>query len=366
MNFNKLKSQKGLTGIDVVIAITIISATTIAIMAIYVNLIVNSKKATRNSAATRIATSILSNIDYMYYADVEKELHRINNYNGTSLTFDKEVYDTKIFNTKITSGYKVKISATEISNTTDKLSVAEGGISNCPLILDIKVTVSYEASGKKQSITLKTVKKREILEECNAPNLNDLIGCSYNNSKLTIKSLNQIQPIKWSNAVNGYVKTTESDDWYNYSNREWAKVVVLNEFAKFDSSTGVIDLNTSGVKVYVWIPRCGISTNEENFAFAYGSSNDAIHEISIRVNTSDYFLFNGIKRYSQDTHNFIDSLSVGVNPSYFPEGKTGIWLCISGGETFSASGVDNNFFEKINITNTDYYPPATHLGKNFY
>ena len=296
MNFNKLKSQKGFTGIDVVIAITIISITTIAIISLYVNVIAGSKKTTRNSAATRIATSIMENIDSMYYADVEQELHNIKTLaniskeDENSFSFIANVKKETIFNTKIQSGYNVEINSTEIANTTDKGSNEDSGaLWDCPLVLDIKITVSYESSGTKKNVTLRTIKERELLEETNPPNLNDLLGTEYvfeGNTK-KINSLNQIQPIKWSTDSESYIRTNRDDNWYNYRNKEWAKVVITTDNSVFDFATGSIsEENLNKYPVFVWVPRFGKSNKDHKVAFAYSNTNNRIKSLVIGVNSS--------------------------------------------------------------------------------
>lgn len=194
MNFKRLSNQKGITGIDVVIAITIISITTIAIISIYVNIIVGSKKVTRTSAATRVATSILENIDSMYYAEVEQEIYRLsqvpnaNDPTKTKYVTKREENSTNnytqfkipssanetIFNSKLNSGYDIILDVKEINaSTTENIQMV---LSDCPLVIEIKVTVQYKVSNITEEIKLKTIKKRELLDECNEPDLNLLLG----------------------------------------------------------------------------------------------------------------------------------------------------------------------------------------------
>ena len=375
MNLNKLKSQKGLTGIDVVIAITIISTMTIAVLAIYVNLVVGSKKNSRTSNATRIATSILQNIDSMYYADVELELA-----NRGAIGTEKTYSNTTMFNTKIAKGYNVKLLATEYSSTTDK---TDFGLKNCPLVLDVKVTVEYEVSDKKEHITLKTVKKREVLKECNEPDLEALIG-KYNygaGRRFTIKSLSQVQPIKWSMADDGYVKTNSSDvDWYNYNDKEWARVIAFEsnvDNTAFSPATGVIDksgMSSGGRRVFVWVPRCGMTVSGSKFAFAYGNTNTRIIQIvqpvtqSVSGTTTNFYYW-GVKANARPSGwSTYNDETISVDSNLFPDGARGVWLDVTGGTVQGSNypGIVQPQNVSSKLQNSKYGPIATHYGTLYY
>lgn len=392
MNFDKLKSQKGLTGIDVVIAIAIITTITIAVLAIYVNLIIGSKKNSRTSNATRIATSILQNIDSMFYADVEQELIDIGLESGAlvssigNASFKATITNTNIFKTKIPSGYDVILDATEIDYNTDKQDIVEdedgneiygASISHCPLLWNIVVTVNYDVSGREEHVTLKTIKKREILQVSNEPNLDTLVG-KYNygyGTRFTIKSLKQVQPIKWSMIDGLYVKTNSSDpEWYNYINKDWAKVIVFPEdinMSAFSGATGTITeeaINTLGLRVFVWVPRYGESSQDSKVAFAYGSSDTRIQKMTGWVYPGgNYggcnFTFWGVKcnrRPSNWTKTNAETLS--VNSNYFPEGSTGVWLDVTGGSVKGCnySEISNPAEIPIKLQGSSFGPPNEH------
>lgn len=421
MNLSKLKDQKGITGVDIVIAISIISITTVAIMAIYINIVVGSKKVTRTSAATRIATSILENIDAMYYAEVEHELIRLSNLPAalqgdysTTATYDLYLpsdMQENIFNTKLNPGYNVELVVNEISNPSD-LTDSERfliDIADCPLVLDIKVIVKYEVSNREEELVLKTIKKRELLQECNEPNINDLLGKEFDivltaddgsqtTEKRKIESINQIQPIKWSSYSNSYIRTNETDSWYSYINKEWARVVItgvsLNETEKtvkavFDTASDSV-LNLPDQTVFVWLPRYGRTTTaDQTTSFAYGSSNHRILDLSMivrRKNGTSYinnvnFRYNGVvacnKEVDETTGEVTSSLygkeNLAIDNTIFPEGSTGVWLEITGGKLggiIAESDLEKStYYQKVEdylnltINKSSYGPPVTHVGK---
>lgn len=398
MNFNKLKSQKGLTGIDVVIAITIITTITIAVLAIYVNLIIGSKKNSRTSNATRIATSILQNIDSMYYADVEQELLDIGTDQGIitnpqkNISFKTKLTNTNIFKTKIPKGYEVVLDATEIDYNTDKpnsITQDDGtmlygsSIANCPLIWNIVVTVNYEVSGREEHVTLKTIKKRELLQVSNEPDLNALIG-KYNyghGTNFKIKSLNQVQPIKWSMIDGLYVKTNSSDpDWYNYINKEWAKVIVFpngiinNAFSPAEGTITDDSINTLGLRVFEWVPRYGYSTKDSVVAFSYGNSNTRIQKIHGWVKTEARsggadFYFWGVKSNDRPmTWDICVDENLSVNSNYFPDGSTGVWLDVTGGSVKGCnySEITDPASVPLQLQNSKFGPPAEHYDRTYY
>ena len=378
MNFNKLKEQKGLTGIDVVIAITIIFVTTVAIVTIYVNIVTGSKKATRNSAATRLGTSILENISSMYYAEVEQELYRVFRDEVANVDNDwsagMTLQNCVLFNTNIDPGYTVFLQADELTNSTDKGRYeVNGALWDCPLIIEIKLKVTYSVSDNFQEISLRTVKSRELLNEYNAPNIEDLLGMEYKKGSTTtkIKTLNKIQPIKWSMDKECYVRANETDDdWYNYRSREWAKVVITNDKSLFKSSTGGIDKsNLINQVIYMWIPRYGIDF-DGSIAYTYGKSNDKISKLNMKVNKSSSvpngrdFFFYGVALFDVAKREITDKKIINVDQNIFPEGKSGIWIQIGDG----ADKASTEILTYLNhtLTNSIYGPAVSHYGKDFY
>ena len=76
LNFlQKLKNEKGATGADIVVALSIIVLTVAVISMIYVNVNNDSKNVNRTAGATRIATNILENINIMLYDELNNTLN---------------------------------------------------------------------------------------------------------------------------------------------------------------------------------------------------------------------------------------------------------------------------------------------------
>lgn len=129
---------------------------------------------------------------------------------------------------------------------------------------------------------METLIEREKIEEVNEPIINN----DY------FKFLNidvddyDIIPIKYSKDLNSYIVTTFGDsEWYNYSCKEWAKVLL---FAKegYVSKDYFIDINGNISKyatysdtvlnlynyMYTWIPNFSKKDNETFFRYAAGKN----------------------------------------------------------------------------------------------
>ena len=110
---NKLKTEKGATGADIVVALSIIVLTVAVISMIYVNVSNDSKNVNRTAGATRISTNILENINIMLYDELNNTLNSFatnastgwaveNITNGKKITLDGKVKGTeKIFRVTI-------------------------------------------------------------------------------------------------------------------------------------------------------------------------------------------------------------------------------------------------------------------------
>lgn len=304
-----LKNEKGATGADIVVALSIIVLTVSVISMVYINLTNGSKNVNRTAGATRIATNILENIDKMSYEQYNKALDAFatNDSKGWTVTGDanaktiilegKKTGTEKIFDTKIPKGYKVELTSQSI-NAGDSLPKYD-------LIKKINVKVTFTLSKTEQNVSLYTSKEREQLAEVNKPDIDSLnvTGKSY-------------VPIKYSTTQQAYVVTDEKDiNWYDYSNKVWAMVYV-DSLSNINSIKDAGKLSTAQANstgnIYYWIPR--FSTDGQAL---YNASNYPITNIQITAindNTKKMSLFSvGTATLSADTNEFNSN------------GKKGIW-----------------------------------------
>mgnify|MGYP000496002225 CR=1 FL=1 len=304
-----LKNEKGATGADIVVALSIIVLTVSVISMVYINLTNGSKNVNRTAGATRIATNILENIDKMSYEQYNKALDAFatNDSKGWTVTGDanaktiilegKKTGTEKIFDTKIPKGYKVELTSQSI-NAGDSLPKYD-------LIKKINVKVTFTVSKTEQNVSLYTSKEREQLAEVNKPDIDSLnvTGKSY-------------VPIKYSTTQQAYVVTDEKDiNWYDYSNKVWAMVYV-DSLSNINSIKNAGKLSTAQANstgnIYYWIPR--FSTDGQAL---YNASNYPITNIQITAindNTKKMSLFSvGTETLSADTNEFNSN------------GKKGLW-----------------------------------------
>ena len=306
---SNLRNEKGATGADIVVALSIIVLTVSVISMVYINLTNGSKNVNRTAGATRIATNILENIDKMSYEQYNKILNEFatDTLNGWSVTDDtnkktvildgKKTGSEKIFDTKIPKGYKVELISQKIYPEGDDLPKYD-------LIKKINVKVTFTVSKTEQNVSLYTSKEREQISEVNKPDMDSLnvSGKSY-------------VPIKYSTTQKAYVVTDEKDNnWYNYSNKVWAMVYVdsLENIAEIKKAGKLTDTqaNTTG-NIYYWIPR--FSTDGQAL---YNASNYPITNIQIETDdkSQKMSIFSvGTDKISADTNEF------------YSNGKKGLW-----------------------------------------
>jgi hypothetical protein len=225
--FKKLKENKGVTGTDVAAAVTVIILTMGVVTAIYINVTNKVKENIRYSNATRIATQIMENVQ-------AKPYDYLVNLCGTELSATS-TSEEKFFDVNIPSGYSAKITTTKISGA-DALDV----------VRKVTVDVSYKISNKTNTISLATIKEKELLEQTNKPDIS-----------LIDLETNYCYPIKKDGNV--YKVTDLSDpNWYNYDsvNGKNCALVFVTANASLEIGEQVtINGETGGGLVYAWIPR---------------------------------------------------------------------------------------------------------------
>lgn len=289
-----LKAQKGATGIDIVISIATIVLTVAVVSMIYVNTTLQSRNVARTAGATRIATNILENIEKISYEDfiseyddtekgwvlINSENEKYSEYpNYKSISKTDENTTPIVFNTKIPKGYTVYLKGDptygsyfdpENPGDPEKLD------NQFDLVRDIKLVITYKVGSTVEKLDFSTSKTREIIKEVNEPNTDILFAQKVISNKNT-----KFYPIKYSDVANAYIKTTEDDlEWYNYSNKRWAMVLVSSksENQLFDVNGKMITTDSNDKK-WVWIPRyfyTGSEPNQEFSEFAFLTTDKAI------------------------------------------------------------------------------------------
>lgn len=305
---SKLNSQKGITTAEVMIALLIIVSTIGVIGMIYINLNTTTVGVDRKTGASRIATNVIENINMLFYDQVQERLDNLVA-NGDATKQDA-VYtvigekNIKVFGTSIPKGYTL---ALKLENTYGSQETVQ-----YDLVKKLSLNVSYLLNGATQNVSLSTILQRESIKECNSPNFEeDYIrqmvpqGTEYiifNENVTTAQAgVKIICPIQFDNLTEQYkvIEKTE-EDWYSYSNKEWARVLVLDatEFAS------VIDFNKkvvkdtaalNGNKAYVWVPRFGIKAEGNVFGDTFFKYQD-----------TDFAIMNSYENDGSLIYNYLD------------------------------------------------------------
>lgn len=308
---------------------------------IFANIYVNSVKITKNAEATSIMTNILENmrkrtfnnfenyIDGLSIVGISKQIE-----NDTQLIFVNGVEcQEKFFGTDIPSDYNLTV---EISKT-DK---------NFDLAKNVNIIIYYRIFGKSYSLQMDTLIEREKIKEVNEPVINneyfDLLNINIDDY--------DIIPIKYSYELNSYVVTTVGDpDWYNYSSKEWAKVIIIAKEGYVQKEV-FIDVNGKVSKqvdcngtilnlenyMYTWIPNFSVKDNETYFRYSSGKN-------MIKM---DYI-------YEADKYLYYYSVSdeiENISPMCSFDGISGVWRSIL--------DVQDEYYKCFN--NTKYGPINLH------
>ena len=241
--FKKIHKNAGITGEDVTVAISIIVMTMGVVTSIYLNLINKSRENIRHSNAIRIATGIIEKVQSLPYDHVIWTTSE-----SDSATAEK---GNKLFGITVPNGYTATVKA-ERYNSAD-----------VDIVRDIKVTVTYNVNKRTKSISLYTIKEKELLEQTNKPDVR-----SIENYELGIKNYYPIK--KYENKY--YVTAFDDPDWYNYDDGIYALLYATNaDDIELGTQYDVID----NQDIYVWIPRFGFDEDSQ-FKFCYGTSNSII------------------------------------------------------------------------------------------
>lgn len=335
--FKRLKSEKGATGTDVLISATMIVVTIGIVSMLYVNTSIQSRNITRTAGATRIATNLIENIDAMSYIDFVNQFGA-----NTKLEYGANS-ENNVFNTKIPNGYSAVIEATPVYGSHTLPS------EQFDLVRQVKITISYKVSNSDEKVEFSTVKQRELIEECNTPAVADL------RNDVLEEGIN-FYPVKYLQNAKAYIRTTEDDqEWYNYTNKNWATVIVSRkaENTLFDvngkliASINTDKSSTNYTQKAVWIPKYFTKSSSSDVLFAfYSSQTQGISKSTLTSNNnSSSFLCNVAT-------NIDSTWSAGnVVFNFGASDITGKWALLNSDNTFNSS---DNFAKTLN--NSQYGP----------
>lgn len=294
---NQLKNQKGITAADITISLLIILVSVSVIGMVYTNLVITSSGVDRKAEATRIATNIIENISSLYYDSIEDELDNesedfaIKTVSGNSTIYSitNGTGNETLFGITIPNSYETTI-------TFSNVYASEDAVTGHDLVKKVTVEIKYLLNNIEESVSLEKIFVKEALRECNSPifdnNSFENFGASLENSIYWYENATDfdgdyiICPVKYDGGTKEYKLVSESEIknnqiWYSYSNRQWARVLLLTP-EEFESSVDtqnylILDrtlLKTS--KCLLWIPKFGIDTNGDLYFKYQNKDNLAI------------------------------------------------------------------------------------------
>lgn len=235
------KKNNGFTGIDIALAVLIITIFMSVITSLYINLYTSNVEILRREQAIGYATSILEKIDELYYNDVNNETFNV---------VEKSNGKKSVAGIDIDSGYDVNINIEKYNP----------GDIDIDVVKTINLTVSYKVGNKQKNIDFTKIKEKENIVLPNIPELNSgMVAVKYNSN-------------------NELIQTNSNDSgWYNYFTRKWPMAVMKSDITNNGNVIGP-------ATIYIWIPK--FAYNGNNVEFIYGYGNKTVDKNNNLVNIS--------------------------------------------------------------------------------
>ena len=330
--------NKKIIPLEIVFSVVVIVIVISIITLICLQMNIDIKKIKNNSEASIIASNILENMNARSFEDIEKYIDEFSGVGVSKELEDKlqniiiygDEFVGKFFGTEIPSNYIVDFS---LKDDTD-----------FDILKNVDLKISYKGENNPTIIDLSTVIEREKITECNLPIITDDYFESLN---INSKDYNII-PIKYSKNNNSYIITTRDDaDWYNYSSKKWAKVIVLPQNSEMEklfidehdkiNSEVIIDGKIVKIEdfIYVWIPN--FSQKDNISYFRYGTGKNAIR-MSFIYSNNKYLYLNRVSEEIKD-----------ISPECSFDGLYGVWRKLNDEEDEYYKNFNNTRFAPINI-----------------
>lgn len=280
--------------IEFIVSVFIIIVFTAIITLICWNMKKQIQISIKNEESYNIATNIIENIKSRTYEDVNEY---IQNFSGVgvskkldeknqNISIEGNQFNDTFFGTVIPNGYTLEFNI-YIENE------------NYDTEKNIEINLKYEILNKEENFKFTTFLEKEEIDECNAPIINDsyISDLGFNTYEY------EIIPIKYSESEKNFVVTTLLDkEWYNYSSKKWAKILIFSRYGDnlkdlFIDENGVVKntINYGNITlsltdyIYVWIPNFSIKDNISYFR--YGSSKKTIKLDFRNYNKNNFYLY---------------------------------------------------------------------------
>lgn len=254
---NKFKNNKGITGVDIAISLTIIIISIVLVVSIYSSYNSKSKEIKRNTRANNLLMTVIQQVN-------QKDFEQISN-----LFLDKEevkLEDCEEFSDiEIDDGYEIFLTKLEMDEVQKQTN------------LKIQISVKYKIGKATKSVELVTIKQLDSLKRIEEPNLSKLEDKIIIDEGTEDEKEYNLYCLKFDIYKNGYVLVEENkQNWYSYDAKKYAISVYAEEDA-FDIN-GVIKLEDC-YQIYLWIPVFG----EDEFGYKYCIEKTIVEESENRV-----------------------------------------------------------------------------------
>lgn len=211
--------KKKIMPLEIFFSIIIIFSIVFIITIICLEININAQRINKKTEASRIASNIIENIKTRNYDDVGKYIEELS-YVGMAKKIENNIqyvtiygnqFSENFFGTQIPDDYTVEFQSENYGSSFDVQK-------------KISITIGYNIKQKNEEFNVSTILERENVKECNTPIISD----EYFKELGFLENAYEIIPIKYSESKDCYIVTTKDDlEWYNYSAKDWAKVVVF-------------------------------------------------------------------------------------------------------------------------------------------
>ena len=228
------------------------------------------------------------------------------------IVVDGSMSTEKIFGVDIPDGYTLGLIIEDLNAEFD-------------IIKKIDISITYDVAGLDEEVTMSTIIQKEMIDSCNEPNFTSEYFLEAGISETDY----EIIPIKYNDSIGRFVVTTSADtEWYNYSSKEWATILVLPKRTSIDlktifiEATGIINSQDESIEnyMYVWIPN--FSHKNDQSYFRYGASKNII-KLDFKYIDGEYLYLNTV---GEEVENVSEECSfAGIN---------GVWRNINSDDVY--------------------------------
>lgn len=334
-----IKNEKGITGIDLTIAVIVVMLFVSLITTLYINIYNSSMTTKRKTTANSYINEIFTEIKKADFAKITTKQEAIDTGKDELIEYLNSVITHQNMTFYRTGDipedkpYKVELNV-------EKYNETEGNEWKKDLIRIVTIKVHYRIGKQDEEVSSKIVKSEQ-------GEVKDSLG-------IRPKIKDGMIPVKYVKTENdGYWQVTSTGDseWFDYSNKQWANVM-LSDNMEMDENGKVTKLGS----MFVYIPRYAYRIT--SLKHSYSSSQGGNIDIKFIDVNNNVLQGENIKIYTEADGSSISDTAYVLNPA-FDIGETkleGIWI--------SKFEVSNLNCDTTAISGTLNYSELVTLAKN--